>query len=79
MISSEKLASSICTAGEEFIIELGKALDESKLSLPSDEYENLKKAIGVVIGTLDVDLLWPLHTKYPQLEPKDLRDWQNEP
>lgn len=77
MISSEKLASSICNAGEEFIIELGKALDDAKLSLPLDEYENLKKAIGVVLGTLDVDLLWPLHTKYPELEPKNLKGWQN--
>lgn len=79
MVSSKKLASSIGTASESFIIELGKALDEAKVSATPEEYEKLKKAIGVVIGTLEIDLLWPLYTKHPELEPENLKGWQSAP
>lgn len=78
MISCEKLATSLCTVGEEFILDLGKALDEAKYALSAEEYENLKAVIGGVIDTLDVDLLWPLHTRYPDLEPSHLKGWQHE-
>jgi len=79
MVSSKKLASSIGTASESFIIELGKALDEAKVSTTPEEYEKLQKAIGVVIGTLEIDLLWPLYTKHPELEPENLKGWQSAP
>ncbi|WP_124553388.1 hypothetical protein [Methylophilus methylotrophus] len=79
MVSSKKLASSIGTASESFIIELGKALDEAKVSATQEEYEKLKKAIGVVIGTLEIDLLWPLYTKHPELESENLKGWQSAP
>lgn len=79
MVSSEKLASSISFACEAFIIELGKVLDEAKFSASPDEYEELKKALGVVIGTLEIDLLWMLYKKHPELEPENLKGWQNEP
>jgi len=79
MIVSKQLASSISQSGESFIKDMGHALDAAKeLSSPA-EFEQFKKAIASVLGTIEVDLLGPLHRMHPDLEPEYMKGWENEP
>ena len=78
MLSSKKIATDISEAGETFVAALSAALDAAKTSCTPDEFERLKRAVGSVIGTLEVDMLWPLYKQHPELEPETLRDWKND-
>jgi len=78
MITSAKLATDVSAAGEHFVAALSKCLAEAKLSCSPEEYEQFKKAVASVVGTLEVDMLWPLYKKHPDLEPEGLRDWKSE-
>ena len=78
MITSAKLAIDVSAAGEHFVEALSKCLTEAQSSCSPEEYEQFKKAVASVVGTLEVDMLWPLYKKHPELEPEGLRDWKNE-
>lgn len=78
MVTSKNLATEVSDAGERFIETLGKCLMEAQTTCPAEEFERFKKAVGLVIGSLEVDLLWPLYRQHPELEPESLRDWNNE-
>jgi pyruvate/2-oxoacid:ferredoxin oxidoreductase beta subunit len=78
MITSVELATEISAAGERFVEKLSKCLIEAQSSCSPEEYEQFKKAVGSVVGTLELDMLWPLYRKHPGLEPENLRDWKNE-
>ena len=78
MITSTQLATEVSAAGERFVEALSKCLMEAQSSCSPEEYEQFKKAVGSVIGTLEMDMLWPLYRKHPELEPENLRDWKNE-
>lgn len=78
MITSAKLATEVSTAGERFVKALSKCLIEARSSCSPEEYEQFKNAVGSVIGTLEIDMLWPLYRKHPKLEPENLRNWKNE-
>lgn len=79
MIRSKSLAETLAQEGESFIIGLSRALIEAKAVCAPEEYERFKHAIGMVIGTLEVKLMWPLYKLHPELEPGNLRNWRNEP
>ena len=78
MLSSKELATTVSAAGERFVGALSKSLSAAKSSLAPEEYESFKKAVGSVIGTLEIDLLWPLYREHPDLEPENLRNWKDE-
>lgn len=78
MITPSNLASDVSIAGENFVEALGKYLSTAKDECPPEEYERFRKAIGSVIGTLEIEMLWPLYRQHPDLEPENLRDWRNE-
>ena len=78
MITSTELATEVSAAGERFVEAISKCLADAQSSCSPEEYEQFKKAVGSVIGTLEFDMLWPLYRKHPELEPENLRDWKNE-
>jgi len=51
---------------------LSESLLISQRSLSEDEYEARRKAIGSIIGKIQIDLLDPLYVHYPELD--DLED-----
>lgn len=81
MISDADRARAVSTAAEAFLRELSLALEQVRATGSVDELERLKRAVGEVVGTLEVDLLWPLYKQHPSLEPENLKDWEtpNEP
>ena len=78
MITSTELAAEVSIAGERFVETLSKCLVAAQSSCLPEEYEQFKKAVGSVIGTLEIEMLWPLYRRHPELEPENLRDWKNE-
>jgi hypothetical protein len=76
MISDPVRAQAVSAAAEAFIRELSVALESARTSTRSSEFERLKKAVGHVVGTLEVDLLWPLYKEHPSLEPENLKGWE---
>ena len=78
MLSSKELAADVSAAGEAFVAAMSEALDTAKVSCTPAELKRFKDAVGCVIGTLEVDLLWPLYKQHPDLEPENLRGWKNE-
>lgn len=76
MISDPTSAQAISNAAENFLGELSRAFELARSSSTLDEFERLKQAVGVVIGTLEVDLLWPLYRQHPSLEPENLKGWE---
>ena len=75
---SAQLATEVTKAGETFIAALGAALMVAKASTTPEEVEQFKRAVGQVIGTVEVDLLWPLYKQFPELEPPALRGDKND-
>jgi hypothetical protein len=51
---------------------LSESLLISQRTLPDGEYEVRRKAVGSIIGRIQVDLLDPLYVHYPELD--DLED-----
>jgi pyruvate/2-oxoacid:ferredoxin oxidoreductase beta subunit len=78
MLSSKELATAVTAAGERFVEALSECLTIAKSSSTPEEYERLKRAVGSVVGTLEIDLLWPLYREHPDLEPENLRKWKDE-
>lgn len=72
MISDPTSAQAISKAAENFLGELSRAFELARSSSTPDEFEQLKQAVGVVVGMLEVDLLWPLYKQHPNLEPANL-------
>ena len=73
MIESTKLATSLSASGEYFIGELSSVLNTAKTTCSAEEWERIKRAIGLVIGTLEGEILWPLYKQHPELEPESLK------
>jgi len=77
MISDPSSARSVATAAEAFIQELSIALRVAQSTAKPEELEKLKRAIGMVIGSMEVELLWPLYKQHPSLEPENLKGWES--
>lgn len=76
MISDFGSAKALSKAAEQFLQELSRALEFARGTSPSEDFERLKVATGSVVGTLEVDLLWPLYKQHPTLEPENLKGWE---
>lgn len=76
MISDPDRARAVSTAAEAFLRELSLALELVRTTGSAEEFERLKRAVGEVVGTLEVDLLWPLYKQHPSLEPENLKGWE---
>jgi hypothetical protein len=79
MIQSKTLAEALAKEGESFIKGLNQALLESKTICSPEEYEKFKRAVGIVVGNLEIELMWPLYKLHPELEPESLKGWENGP
>jgi hypothetical protein len=76
MIQDPDRARAVATAAEAFLQELSHTLEAVRMSAPQPEFEKLKHAVGQVVGTLEIDLLWPLYKEHPELEPENLKGWE---
>ena len=76
MISDLNSAQAVSSAAENFLRELSRALEQARGTARPEELERLKRSVGSVVGTLEVDLLWPLYKQHPDLEPENLKGWR---
>jgi hypothetical protein len=76
MTPDRQRAVAVSNAAEEFIKQLSLALRAAQTNGSGEDIERLRKAIGEVVATLEMDLLWPLYRQYPDLEPENLKDWE---
>ena len=73
MISDTGSAQAVSKAAEEFLRTLHRAFEHARETVTPEEFERLKIAVGSVVGTLEVELLWPLYKLHPELEPDNLK------
>ena len=76
MISNVNSAQAVSQAAEQFLRELSEALELARNTAEPGDFERLKHAVRVLVGTLEVDLLWPLYKLHPDLEPDNLKGWE---
>ena len=76
MIHDADHARNVASAAEAFLRELSCALEATRTSAAPSEFEKLRRAVGSLVGTLEVDLLWPLYKQHPDLEPENLNGWE---
>ena len=74
MITSKETATRVSEAGERFIEALNRALLEVRASSPPAEYERFRRAVGLIVGEMEVELLGPLYKEHPELEPESMRE-----
>ncbi len=78
MISDPASARCVSIATEAFIRELSIAVEGAQSSASPEDLEKLKRASGMVIGSMEIELLWPLYKQHPSLEPESLKGWEAE-
>ena len=74
MITSKEAATRVAEGGERFVEALNRALLEVQASATPAEYERFRRAVGLVVGRMETELLGPLYEKHPELAPKSMRE-----
>lgn len=74
MFEHKGIATAVSNSSEKFIADLNSALNQARETLAPDEYERFRKSVGIVVGTIEVDMLSPLYKTHPDLEPETLKD-----
>jgi hypothetical protein len=73
MITSKETAARVSEAGERFVEALNRALLEVRASSSPPDYERFRRAVGLIVGEMEVELLRPLYKQHPELEPESMR------
>lgn len=74
MISDPERARGVAEAAEALVRELMLALESARLSEAPSEVEVLKRKVGLLIGRLEMELFFPLYSKFPSLEPASRKE-----
>ena len=53
--------------------ELNNSLIRVQENCSKDEFEAYREEIGKIMGAMYLDIMKPIHRKYPELEPVELR------
>jgi len=61
----------------QILLDCSGAIDQSvavaKQASPAEEFEEFRISAGRIMGSIFFDLLRPIFTEYPDLEPEELR------
>lgn len=72
MITNESTAAQI----RLLILDIGRRLDESvaqvQHSCPPDEFQRYRRAVGIVMGEILLQVMNPLYAQHPEIKPKGL-------
>ena len=52
---------------------LNKSIKVVMDTCPDDEFQAYRRVVGRVMGAIYLDIMQPIHQKYPELEPPELR------
>jgi hypothetical protein len=55
----------------DVIAQITRAVILARSKADPDEYPDIKKALGLLIGSIEMDILWPIYRKFPELDPID--------
>lgn len=53
---------------------LNALLLEAQETVPTDEFNQFRRGIGMVLGYMYTDVDRPIHKMHPDLEPQELKD-----
>jgi hypothetical protein len=71
MIEKE-IALEIRTHALAAIVELHTILDDVRERCSAEDFETIKRGVGLSIGSIEVDLLLPIYAQHPEID--DLQD-----
>ncbi|MFZ2267274.1 MAG: hypothetical protein WAV95_06815 [Azonexus sp.] len=72
MLKNKEMATAVSLSGEQFIADLNAVLNKARTTCEPEEYQRFLKSVGLVVGTIEVDMLGPLYKQHPDLEPDGL-------
>ncbi len=57
----------------DFCARLDRSLADVQTSEPPDVFDAYRDAVGQIMGTALIEVLNPIYTKYPDLQPPELK------
>ncbi len=52
----------------DVIGQITRAIILAQSKADPDEYPDIKKTLGLLIGSIEMDILWPIYRKFPELD-----------
>ncbi|MCO7223204.1 hypothetical protein [Pleionea sp. CnH1-48] len=74
MIKDKELAKKIVAVVDECSKQLNSTICEVKDNCSKDEFNSYRKAAGFVMGYIYTDIVAPIYSKHPELEPDELKN-----
>jgi len=74
MISDKDFATKVLAETGECLRRLNSILLEAQETVPADEFKQLRRGVGMVLGYMYTDVDRPIHKMHPDLEPEELKD-----
>ena len=74
MLSDKEFATKVLAETAECLRRLNTLLLEAQETVPADEFKQLRRGVGMVLGYMYTDVDRPIHKMHPELEPEELKD-----
>jgi hypothetical protein len=74
MLSDKDFATKVLAETAECLRRLNALLLEAQETVPADEFNQLRRGVGRVLGYMYTDVDRPIHKMHPELEPEELKD-----
>ena len=74
MIRDKELAKKIVSVVDDCSDRINSTIWEVKNKCSEQEFENYRKAAGIVMGYIYTDIVCPIYSTHPELEPDELKD-----
>ncbi len=71
MLSDKDFATKVLAETAECLGRLNALLLEAQETVPTDEFNQLRRGIGMVLGYMYTDVDRPIHKMHPDLEPEE--------
>jgi hypothetical protein len=78
MDTEKQIAERMTVASEAYVRSLMEILHDAMENCEPDAVARFKRCIGLVIGPMEMNLFDPLYKRFPEIEPAEHRDGEDE-
>ncbi len=51
------------------IAQLSRAVTLAQIKADPEDWPGIKRSLGMLISSIEMDILWPIYRKFPELDP----------
>lgn len=73
MISDRNLASEVSAVMLEYGARLNGLVAQALTTCPDPEFQKFRRAVGVVMGDMLLEIMNPLYARHPDIKPEQLK------